>query len=53
MLTVTTGQSLALSLRFVEGLVEVLVVEVVGFAALPFPLFKGLAPFPLLIGPLH
>ena len=52
MVTVTTGQSLALSLRFVEGLVDVLVKEVVGFVALPFPLFRGFTPFPLPIGPL-
>ena len=51
MVTVTTGWSLALSLRFVEGLVEVLVIEVVGFATLPFPVL-GFAPFPLPIGPL-
>ena len=52
MVTITTGQFLTLSLRFEEGLVEVLVVEVTGFAALPFPLFRGFAPFPLPIGPL-
>ena len=33
MVTITTGWSLALSLMFAEGLVDVLVVEVVGFAA--------------------
>ena len=52
MVTVTTGQSLALFLRFAEGLVDILVVEVVGFAAFPFLLFRGFAPFPLPLGSL-
>ena len=34
------------------GPVDVLVVEVIGFAALIFPLFRGLTPFPLPMGPL-
>ena len=52
MVTVTTGQSLVLSLRLVEGLVEVVILDVDGFAAFPIPLFRDFAPFPLPIGPL-
>ena len=52
MVTVTTSQSLALPFRLVEGLVEVVVLDVDGFAASFFPLFRDFAPLPLLIGPL-
>ena len=52
MVTVTTGQSLALPFKLVEGLVEVMVLDVDGFAASFFPLFWVFVPFPLLIGPL-
>ena len=52
MVTVTIGQSLALSLGFIEGLVEVTVLDVDGFATFFFPLFRAFAPFPLPTGPL-
>ena len=46
MVTVTTAWSLALSLRFVVGLVDVVVLNMDGFAAFPFPLFRDFAPLP-------
>ena len=52
MVTVTTGQSLALPFRPVEGLVEVVVLDMDGFTASFFPLFRDFAPFPLHLGPL-
>ena len=52
MVTVTFGQSLALSLGFVGELVEVTVLDVDGFATFFFPLFRGFAPFPFPAGPL-
>ena len=52
MVTVTIGWSLVLSLRLVEGLVDILLLEVDGFATFPFPLFGDFSPFPLPIGPL-
>ena len=52
MVTVTTGQSLVLSCRLVEGLVDDVVLDVDHFAAFPFPLFRDFVPFPLPIGPL-
>ena len=50
MVTVTTGWSLVLSLRLVAELVEAVVLDMDGFAAFPFPVFRDFAPFPLPIG---
>ena len=52
MVTVTFGQSLVLSLGYVEGLVEVTVLDVDGFATFLYPLFRGFVPFPFPAGPL-
>ena len=52
MVTVTFDQSLVLSLRFAEGLVEVTVLDVDGFTTFFLPLSKGFVPFPFPAGPL-